>query len=77
MSSRFSRGTYKGGLLSTEAGTLARVIADVTITAAGYLGTNFVIKVTLLPPLVICVASIAATLYTYNTHFQSEMIKEN
>jgi hypothetical protein len=37
---------------------MARVIADVTITAAGYLGTNFVIKVTLLPPLVICVASL-------------------
>ncbi|KAL0324360.1 UNVERIFIED_CONTAM: SPX domain-containing membrane protein [Sesamum calycinum] len=38
MSSRLSRGTYNGGLLSTEAGTLARVIADATITLAGYLG---------------------------------------
>ncbi|KAF3964456.1 hypothetical protein CMV_011259 [Castanea mollissima] len=28
MSSRLSRGTYNGGLLSTEAGTLARVVAD-------------------------------------------------
>ncbi|KAI5647311.1 hypothetical protein M9H77_33316 [Catharanthus roseus] len=28
MSSRLSKGTYNGGLLSTEAGTLARVIAD-------------------------------------------------
>uniref|UniRef100_A0A804PUQ7 SPX domain-containing protein n=1 Tax=Zea mays TaxID=4577 RepID=A0A804PUQ7_MAIZE len=31
MSSRLSRGTYNGGLLSTEAGTLARVVADCTI----------------------------------------------
>ncbi|MCD7450466.1 hypothetical protein HAX54_006536, partial [Datura stramonium] len=38
MSSRLSRGTYNGGLLSTEAGTIARVIADATITLAGYLG---------------------------------------
>ncbi|XP_009362840.2 SPX domain-containing membrane protein At4g22990 isoform X1 [Pyrus x bretschneideri] len=38
MSSRLSRGTYNGGLLSTEAGTLARVVADATITLAGYLG---------------------------------------
>ncbi|GFZ01219.1 major Facilitator Superfamily with SPX (SYG1/Pho81/XPR1) domain-containing protein [Actinidia rufa] len=38
MSSRLSRGTYNGGLLSTEAGTIARVIADATITVAGYLG---------------------------------------
>ncbi|KAG4952446.1 hypothetical protein JHK85_046313 [Glycine max] len=35
MSSRLSRGTYNGGLLSTEAGTLARVVADATITLAG------------------------------------------
>ncbi|KAJ8511807.1 hypothetical protein OPV22_002241 [Ensete ventricosum] len=38
MSSRLARGTYNGGLLSTEAGTLARVFADGTITIAGYLG---------------------------------------
>ncbi|CAN6240560.1 unnamed protein product [Urochloa humidicola] len=67
MSSRLSRGTYNGGLLSTEAGTLARVVADATITAAGYLGTDLLLNITLLPPLVICIVSIAATLYTYNT----------
>ncbi|KAM3698585.1 hypothetical protein ACB098_06G199600 [Castanea mollissima] len=39
MSSRLSRGTYNGGLLSTEAGTLARVVADGTITLSGYLAT--------------------------------------
>ncbi|XP_066370395.1 SPX domain-containing membrane protein OsI_21475-like isoform X3 [Miscanthus floridulus] len=67
MSSRLSRGTYNGGLLSTEAGTLARVVADCTITAAGYLGVGMLLNVTLLPSLVICVASIACTFLTYNS----------
>ncbi|KAL6861465.1 hypothetical protein ACP4OV_017165 [Aristida adscensionis] len=69
MSSRLSRGTYNGGLLSTEAGTLARVVADCTITAAGYLGVGKLLNVTLLPSLVICGASIACTLLTYNSLF--------
>ncbi|PRQ17851.1 putative SPX domain, major facilitator superfamily [Rosa chinensis] len=67
MSSRLSRGTYNGGLLSTEAGTLARVIADGTITLAGYLGDSKLLNVTLIPSLVICVTSIVATCYTYNS----------
>lgn len=67
MSSRLSRGTYNGGLLSTEAGTLARVAADVTITAAGYLGQSCLLNITLLPSLAICVTSIAATFCTYNS----------
>ncbi|KAL6174621.1 hypothetical protein ACLB2K_051267 [Fragaria x ananassa] len=67
MSSRLSRGTYNGGLLSTEAGTLARVVADGTITLAGYLGDSKLLNVTLLPSLVICITSIVATCYTYNS----------
>nr|ARM10268.1 phosphate transporter [Malus domestica] len=67
MSSRLSRGTYNGGLLSTEAGTLARVVADATITLAGYLGESKLLNVTLLPSLVICITSIIATCYTYNS----------
>ncbi|XP_026401273.1 SPX domain-containing membrane protein At4g22990-like [Papaver somniferum] len=67
MSSRLARGTYNGGLLSTEAGTLARVIADVTITLAGYLGQSSLLNITLLPSLIICCGSIVATLYTYNS----------
>ncbi|GKV23048.1 hypothetical protein SLEP1_g32833 [Rubroshorea leprosula] len=67
MSSRLSRGTYNGGLLSTEAGTIARVIADGTITLAGYLGENRLLNATLLPSLVICITSIVATCFTYNT----------
>ncbi|KAL2525089.1 SPX domain-containing membrane protein [Abeliophyllum distichum] len=67
MSSRLSRGTYNGGLLSTEAGTIARVIADGTITLAGFLGVGKLLNVTLLPSLLICVGSIIATCYTYNS----------
>ncbi|KAI9174786.1 hypothetical protein LWI28_022666 [Acer negundo] len=67
MSSRLSRGTYNGGLLSTEAGTIARVIADATITLAGYLGESKLLNVTLLPSLFICIASIIATSSTYNS----------
>ncbi|XP_028767525.1 SPX domain-containing membrane protein At4g22990 isoform X1 [Neltuma alba] len=67
MSSRLSRGTYNGGLLSTEAGTLARVVADATITLAGYLGVSRLLNVTLLPSLFICIISIIATCYTYNS----------
>ncbi|XP_010439251.1 PREDICTED: SPX domain-containing membrane protein At4g22990-like [Camelina sativa] len=69
MSSRLSRGTYNGGLLSTEAGTIARVIADATITVAGYLGRDMLLNVTLLPSLVICVLSIVATCFTYNSMY--------
>ncbi|XP_077248614.1 SPX domain-containing membrane protein At4g22990-like isoform X2 [Tasmannia lanceolata] len=67
MSSRLARGTYNGGLLSTEAGTLARVVADGTITLAGYLGEDEFLNVTLLPSLLICILSIAATFLTYNS----------
>uniref|UniRef100_K4A0Y3 SPX domain-containing protein n=1 Tax=Setaria italica TaxID=4555 RepID=K4A0Y3_SETIT len=70
MSSRLSRGTYNGGLLSTEAGTLARVAADGTITlAGGLLGRAALLNATLLPSLLICLASIAATMSTYNSLF--------
>ncbi|XVE73948.1 hypothetical protein DITRI_Ditri11bG0159300 [Diplodiscus trichospermus] len=67
MSSRLSRGTYNGGLLSTEAGTLARVIADGTITLSGYLGISRLLNATLVPSLFICISSIVATCFTYNS----------
>lgn len=67
MSSRLSRGTYNGGLLSTEAGTLARVIADGTITISGALGESKLLNTTLVPALFICVTSIVATCFTYNS----------
>ncbi|KAJ6679569.1 INNER MEMBRANE TRANSPORT PROTEIN YAJR [Salix purpurea] len=67
ISSRLSRGTYNGGLLSTEAGTLARVIADGTISLSGYLGESRLLNATLVPSLFICLSSIIATCFTYNS----------
>ncbi|XP_058221762.1 SPX domain-containing membrane protein At4g22990-like [Rhododendron vialii] len=67
MSSRLSRGTYNGGLLSTEAGTIARVIADATITVAGFLGESRLLNLTLIPSLLICISSIILTCRTYNS----------
>ncbi|XP_028769030.1 SPX domain-containing membrane protein At4g22990 [Neltuma alba] len=67
MSSRLSRGTFNGGLLSTEAGTLARVVADATITMSGYLGESNLLNATLLPALLICISSIVATSCAYNS----------
>ncbi|KAG7013353.1 SPX domain-containing membrane protein, partial [Cucurbita argyrosperma subsp. argyrosperma] len=67
MSSRLSRGTFNGGLLSTEAGTIARVIADGTITLSGYFSESKLLNVTLLPSLIICVYAIVATCFTYNS----------
>lgn len=69
MSARLAQGTYNNGLLSTEAGTLARVVADGTITLAGYLGTSLLLNVTLAPTLLIGIVSLIATCYSYNALF--------
>lgn len=69
MSSRLARGTFNGGLLSTEAGTLARVAADGTITAVGYLGESMLLNITLIPSFLICIISIIATFFTYNSMY--------
>ncbi|KNA17609.1 hypothetical protein SOVF_078670 [Spinacia oleracea] len=69
MSSRLARGTYNGGLLSTEAGTLARVVADGTITLAGLWGESRLLNTTLFPSLLICISSIVATCFTYNSMY--------
>ncbi|KAI3822176.1 hypothetical protein L1987_09760 [Smallanthus sonchifolius] len=69
MSSRLSRGTFNGGLLSTEAGTIARVIADATITLGGYVGESRLLNATLLPSLSICILAIIATCLTYNSQY--------
>ncbi|KAL2642993.1 hypothetical protein R1flu_010580 [Riccia fluitans] len=69
MSARLARGTFNGGLLSTEAGTLARVVADVSITLAGYLGTSRLLNATIFPTLIIGVVSVIGTLGTYNSMF--------
>ncbi|KAL8170633.1 hypothetical protein V2J09_022437 [Rumex salicifolius] len=69
MSSRLSRGTYNGGLLSTEAGTFARVVSDTTITLIGFMGQSRLLNLSLIPSLLVCISSIAATCWTYNSLF--------
>jgi hypothetical protein len=70
MSSLLSRRTCHGGLLSTEARTLARVAADDTITLTeGVLCRVALLNATLLPAAFIFLASIAAIMSTYNSLF--------
>ncbi|KAH7423256.1 hypothetical protein KP509_12G046800 [Ceratopteris richardii] len=67
MSPRLAKGTYNNGLLSTEAGTLARVVADGTITLAGYCGINLLLNLTLTPALAFALISLIATFFCYNS----------
>jgi hypothetical protein len=45
------------------------VVADCTVTGAGYLGIGSLLNVILLPSLLICAVSIACTFWTYNSLF--------
>lgn len=62
MSPRLSRGVFNCGLLSTEAGTLARALADGMITIAGRAGVENVINYTMVPTFFIVVFT---TVYTW------------
>jgi hypothetical protein len=62
MSPRLSRGVFNCGLLSTEAGTLARALADGLITVAGKEGVHNLINLTMIPTFFIVVFT---TLYTW------------
>ena len=65
MSPRLSRGTFNCGLLSTEAGTFARVVGDGLITVTGYLGTAYVLNLTMLPVLL----SVLIALGLFRAHY--------
>ena len=65
MHSRLARGTYNGGLLSTEAGTL--------VTLVDYLGKSRLLNVTMLPNLLIGLLAIVGTVYTYDSMFYIEI----
>lgn len=67
ISSRLARGTYNCSLRSTEAGILAQVVADGTITLTGYLGEGRLLNVTLIPSLPICLTCILSTFLTFPT----------
>jgi hypothetical protein len=65
MSPRLSRGVFNCGLLSTEAGTLARALADGMITIAGRAGVEHVINYTMFPTFFIVVFTTAYTWIGY------------
>ncbi|CAI5522435.1 unnamed protein product [Closterium sp. Naga37s-1] len=67
MSPRLARGTFNCGLLSTEAGTFARVVGDGLITLVGYYGTHLVLNLTMIPVLVSVLVSLLATRLMLNT----------
>lgn len=62
MSPRLSRGVFNCGLLSTEAGTLARALADGMITVAGKAGMENLLNFSMFPTLFIVVFT---TVYTW------------
>lgn len=71
MSSRLAWGTYNGGLLSTEASTVAHVVADGTITLTGYFGKSKLLNLTMWPTLVMGLQSIAGVLAGYHCILES------
>ncbi|KAG0605422.1 hypothetical protein M758_9G057600 [Ceratodon purpureus] len=62
MSPRLSRGVFNCGLLSTEAGTLARALADGMITIAGKAGVGNLVNYTMVPTFFLVVFT---TVYTW------------
>lgn len=67
MSPRLSRGILNCGFLSTEAGTLARVFANATITIAGWFGpVQSLTNITMVPALLIMFVTAC---YTYLYYF--------
>eukprot|EP00271_Cylindrocystis_brebissonii_P004880 TRINITY_DN16802_c0_g1_i1.p1 TRINITY_DN16802_c0_g1~~TRINITY_DN16802_c0_g1_i1.p1 ORF type:complete len:740 (+),score=168.01 TRINITY_DN16802_c0_g1_i1:199-2418(+) len=70
MSPALARGTFNCGLLSTEAGTFARVVGDGLITLiGGSLGTAYVLNWTMLPVLVTVIVSVGLTSWRYSSLF--------
>lgn len=65
MSSRLSKGLFNCGFLSTEAGTIARAIADGLITLVGRGGMGLFLNFTMLPTLVIVLLTIIFTWLGY------------
>lgn len=69
MSPALARGTFNCGLLSTEAGTLARVVGDGLISLTGYLGTSYILNLTMVPVLLTVFLSLFFTRWHYNKIF--------
>eukprot|EP00850_Spirogloea_muscicola_P014491 SM000104S09361 [mRNA] locus=s104:391140:395558:+ [translate_table: standard] len=65
MSPKLARGTFNCGFLSTEAGTIARVIADGLISVCGYAGLSQLLNLTMLPTLAVAVIALIWTKRAY------------
>jgi hypothetical protein len=66
MSPRLSRGVFNCGFLSTEAGTLARTMADGLITVTGWAGEENLLNYSMIPTFLIVVVT---TIYTWIGYF--------
>ncbi|KAH8940061.1 hypothetical protein BDL97_15G068500 [Sphagnum fallax] len=66
MSPRLSRGVFNCGFLSTEAGTLARTMADGLITVTGWAGEKNLLNYSMIPTFFIVVVT---TIYTWIGYF--------
>lgn len=66
MSPRLSRGVFNCGFLSTEAGTLARTMADGLITVMGWAGEKNLLNFSMIPTFLIVVVT---TIYTWIGYF--------
>lgn len=65
MSPRLSKGLFNCGFLSTEAGTIARALADGLITLVGRGGMGILLDFTMLPTLVIVLGTLFFTWFGY------------
>ncbi|KAH7285458.1 hypothetical protein KP509_33G029100 [Ceratopteris richardii] len=65
MSPRLSKGLFNCGFLSTEAGTIARALADGLITLVGRGGMTNLLNFTMIPTLLIVLGTFAFTWFGY------------
>ena len=71
-----ARGILNAGLLATQAGTMGRVIGDVWLSSAAFMGLNEMINRTFEPMCVMVVVSIVATVWSY-PHLQPRFDDED
>lgn len=67
MSPKLASGTYNCGFLSTEAGTFARVVGDGLISAAGLIGSGYLLNVSQLPVLIVTISALFLLRAYYRT----------
>eukprot|EP00250_Pteridium_aquilinum_P003852 c14127_g1_i1 orf=404-2500(+) len=65
MSPRLSKGLFNCGFLSTEAGTIARALADGLITLVGKVGMRYLLNFTMIPTFVIVLGTLLYTWFGY------------